>query len=188
MLRKCVIIVLTLAAAGTGILALSTFFPPRFLSTGAGSRAQVICLRTSWVCLIALSENKYFRFAVKRRHLSFSYIDIHDASGRPPDWSVSLLGFGVARTTTHPIKIPAGHGEYPREVNPIWNRKTPELVYSLHLPLWALFGILLIYPTVALTCGPLRAWRRRNRGLCVKCGYDLTGNTSGICPECGTTI
>ena len=21
--------------------------------------------------------------------------------------------------------------------------------------------------------------------ICLKCGYDLTGNTSGICPECG---
>ena len=31
------------------------------------------------------------------------------------------------------------------------------------------------------------AWRRRH-GLCVKCGYDLTGNASGGCPECGTTI
>lgn len=23
-------------------------------------------------------------------------------------------------------------------------------------------------------------------GFCAQCGYDLTGNTSGICPECGT--
>jgi uncharacterized paraquat-inducible protein A len=29
---------------------------------------------------------------------------------------------------------------------------------------------------------------RRRRGLCVKCGYDLTGNTSGVCPECGTPL
>jgi hypothetical protein len=28
---------------------------------------------------------------------------------------------------------------------------------------------------------------RRARGLCVRCGYDLTGNVSGVCPECGTT-
>lgn len=26
---------------------------------------------------------------------------------------------------------------------------------------------------------------RRRRGICVECGYDLTGNVSGICPECG---
>ena len=27
---------------------------------------------------------------------------------------------------------------------------------------------------------------RRVRGLCLACGYDLTGNQSGVCPECGT--
>jgi hypothetical protein len=26
----------------------------------------------------------------------------------------------------------------------------------------------------------------RRRGLCVECGYDLTANASGVCPECGT--
>ena len=26
---------------------------------------------------------------------------------------------------------------------------------------------------------------RNARGLCLACGYDLTGNTSGVCPECG---
>lgn len=33
-----------------------------------------------------------------------------------------------------------------------------------------------------------RAWARRRRtrfGLCVRCGYDLRGNESGRCPECG---
>jgi len=28
----------------------------------------------------------------------------------------------------------------------------------------------------------------RRPGLCEKCDYDLTGNESGICPECGTPI
>jgi hypothetical protein len=38
----------------------------------------------------------------------------------------------------------------------------------------------------------LRAWRtraehrrRRQAGRCAKCGYDLTGNVTGVCPECG---
>jgi hypothetical protein len=30
--------------------------------------------------------------------------------------------------------------------------------------------------------------RRRRQGLCTKCGYDLTGNVSGTCPECGGKI
>lgn len=33
-----------------------------------------------------------------------------------------------------------------------------------------------------------RPEQRRRRGLCVTCAYDLTGNTSGTCPECGTPI
>jgi hypothetical protein len=30
--------------------------------------------------------------------------------------------------------------------------------------------------------------RRRKLGLCLRCGYDLTANVSGVCPECGTEI
>lgn len=45
-----------------------------------------------------------------------------------------------------------------------------------------------IYPTLVFYRGPLRRWRRRRKGLCLKCGYNLTGNTTGICSECGTEI
>ncbi len=34
-------------------------------------------------------------------------------------------------------------------------------------------------------------WRRRRRrgpNACDKCAYDLTGNTTGICPECGAPV
>lgn len=30
--------------------------------------------------------------------------------------------------------------------------------------------------------------RRRERGVCVECCYDLTGNASGVCPECGAKM
>lgn len=30
--------------------------------------------------------------------------------------------------------------------------------------------------------------RRRRLGRCLRCGYDLTGNTSGVCSECGLSI
>jgi hypothetical protein len=30
--------------------------------------------------------------------------------------------------------------------------------------------------------------RRPRRGHCGECGYNLTGNVSGVCPECGSTI
>ena len=38
-----------------------------------------------------------------------------------------------------------------------------------------------------LVCGPREVRRRlrKRRGLCVRCGYDLRGNFSAGCPECG---
>jgi hypothetical protein len=54
------------------------------------------------------------------------------------------------------------------------------------VPTWIVAGALLAYPVLAVTRGPVRRYRRRRRGLCLKCGYDLTGNISGVCPECGT--
>jgi len=50
---------------------------------------------------------------------------------------------------------------------------------------WVPLALLAAYPAVAFVCGPVRRWRRRRKGRCVRCGYDLTGNVSGVCPECG---
>lgn len=41
-------------------------------------------------------------------------------------------------------------------------------------------------PLVCLIRGPLRRLRRRRRGLCINCGYNLTGAPEPRCPECGT--
>jgi hypothetical protein len=30
-----------------------------------------------------------------------------------------------------------------------------------------------------------RRWRETGLPICRGCGYDLTGNVSGVCPECG---
>ena len=55
-------------------------------------------------------------------------------------------------------------------------------IYSCDLPLWIPF-VMVAVPSAWLW------WRGRRRfaaGCCQHCGYDLTGNASGICPECGT--
>lgn len=54
----------------------------------------------------------------------------------------------------------------------------------LYIPLWLSFLIVMI-PTAFLW---LSDRRRYPAGHCTKCGYNLTGNVSGRCPECGTTI
>ncbi len=48
--------------------------------------------------------------------------------------------------------------------------------------------LLATYPAIAFIRDPLRRYRRRRRGLCITCGYNLTGNVSGVCPECGGAV
>lgn len=59
---------------------------------------------------------------------------------------------------------------------------------AIRFPTWPVVVLLFVYPVVALLRGPLRRRRRRRRGQCENCGYDLTGNTSGICSECGAEL
>ena len=46
----------------------------------------------------------------------------------------------------------------------------------------------LFYGLAGAFIGWLKRRRRAPPGHCQKCDYDLTGNESGICPECGTKI
>jgi hypothetical protein len=55
------------------------------------------------------------------------------------------------------------------------------------LPILA-FGLVLgifVFPSVERK---LVRQQRAAAGLCTKCGYNLTGNTSGVCPECGGAL
>jgi hypothetical protein len=64
---------------------------------------------------------------------------------------------------------------WPTYVESIWGD-------MINVPLWMPF-VLIGFPTALLW----RADRRcRRTGHCKECGYNLTGNKSGVCPECGT--
>jgi len=71
-----------------------------------------------------------------------------------------------------------------------WSFQMPHLqlsvtlsIFVLSVPLWMPFAAI-VAPTVWLW---LRA-RRVRPGRCPRCAYDLTGNMSGTCPECGTAV
>jgi len=99
-----------------------------------------------------------------------------------------------------------GHGKLQKQYGPIigrtytiyhWPHPAHNLGYAVHeakildLPIWMMLlviPLLSIYPLYALTTGPLRLRYRRKKGLCLRCGYNLTGNVSGVCPECGERI
>ena len=88
---------------------------------------------------------------------------------------------------------PLGVGYY------VWGHDFPALqesppvrlvlfAFEGYMPFWVPFVLLATYPTIAFIRGPLRRYRRRRKGLCVGCGYDLTGNVTGVCSECGQPI
>ena len=69
--------------------------------------------------------------------------------------------------------------------------------FALPPPVFRFAVSLVILAVSALTWGYIggrvvgarAAWRAKlMEGLCSACGYNLTGNTSGVCPECGTKV
>jgi hypothetical protein len=66
--------------------------------------------------------------------------------------------------------IDFGEGGFRLAVFPCWS----VLLLSLLLPIWWTIR--------------RRAKPAMNRAKCSTCGYNLTGNTSGVCPECGTPV
>ena len=45
-----------------------------------------------------------------------------------------------------------------------------------------------LIPILYVIFAQIRHFSRRKHGRCLSCGYDLTGNESHTCPECGTPI
>lgn len=66
-------------------------------------------------------------------------------------------------------------------VRPEWRN------YFFCIPLAYIAVLAAIVPVRSLILFRRRRRRERN-GQCIHCGYDLTGNTSGKCPECGTPV
>ena len=73
----------------------------------------------------------------------------------------------------------------PFELKPLFQREKNET--SARLPLWAL--LLVVGVPVTIVIWKERLLLRRLRfNKCIGCGYDLTGNVSGVCSECGEKI
>lgn len=65
-----------------------------------------------------------------------------------------------------------------------WSAPIGLLSANVYISLWLLIVLLAPYPLYVIGRSLLDRLRRRP-GACLTCGYDLTGNVSGICPECG---
>lgn len=56
------------------------------------------------------------------------------------------------------------------------------------IPLWIPTSFFLAILCVSWALPAYRRRKRRQHGLCLVCAYDLTGNVSSICPECGAKV
>lgn len=117
-----------------------------------------------------IDEGRSIWIRLSSRNFGAIYSTVDDPL--KPDIRSSWMGFGFGRVRMY---------------------SQPEKVYSntmhaIFCPPWVIVGPLGIYPALVFFRGPFRRWRRRRRGGCLKCGYDLTGNVSSVCPECGTSI
>jgi len=61
-------------------------------------------------------------------------------------------------------------------------------LYGLRLRVSLVIAICMAYPVIAVLVESFRRYRRAAAGYCLICDYDLTGNTSGYCTECGAGI
>lgn len=70
----------------------------------------------------------------------------------------------------------------------------PFVIYSLFRSSWMLYFLNFSVIPIVLTCAWVASRPQRHRALlkennlCWECAYNLTGNTSGVCPECGTKV
>lgn len=64
-------------------------------------------------------------------------------------------------------------------------RQGPYRVIWLVFPLWLTTGLCALLCVLPILTGPVRQWWRKWNGHCIRCGYNLRGNQSGRCSECG---
>jgi len=89
--------------------------------------------------------------------------------------ATQFMGVVWAHYHMNPSPGPRSTGGRPAATQSVWDLELPYyliLAAAALLPAWR-----------------VRRWLRRTPPhCCAACGYNLTGNTSGVCPECGTSI
>ena len=132
----------------------------------------------TWVLLINLSWGNDF-------HL---YSSKGISPGMPFRWKVDLCNTGLYIEHNQYGFDPNFNGRWSCGAYYYTHARLGFRTTNIYIPLWLPLVLFSAYPTIAFFHSPNRRYRRRKKGLCLTCGYDLTGNVSGICPECGERI
>ena len=173
MIRKIIIVALTLGTLGTCLLWVDSY------------RGRVPWKGTvfhGWCMDQELGDDTGIHTTVRVGGICLSYrflLAASAAGGRRTSFLTRNTGY-CFREDYKRCSVNAEH----RSIAPSGMRL---VVNSICLPLWLFAVSFGSYPAIAFIRDPFRSYRRRKRGLCVTCGYDLRGSPER-CPECATEI
>ena len=178
MIRKTIIVVLTLGAVATVAVDLCTI-------VGSCPVRHPCPVRVH----LGRSDRGSERFVYSASHSWYSTIGylrlfIYESGGEPwggawdeegEAWFHAICVAPLLRPSRRIVDVVRIDDVFPSHV----------FQRALVLPRGLFFVVFAAYPTLAFIRGPLRRHRRRKHGLCVRCGYNLTGLPKPRCPECG---
>lgn len=189
MVRKAIIIGLTLGLLATGTLwGLSCICPWSRYYSQYGGGGRVVGKDVSenrYLVDIRASGNVRVGLGIENGALLIVHMESIEPGSTPIGREIRLARFRLWRQV---LKDPILCGQPLLVSMSGGGITTLKLVHGMRIPCWGAVVLFAAYPTIGLLRGPLRRRRRRRGHLCQKCGYNLTGNVSGVCPECGRSL
>ncbi|HKQ49737.1 MAG TPA: hypothetical protein VJZ71_16810 [Phycisphaerae bacterium] len=148
---------------------------PVRIATGVAILGLLCLYAASTVWLFAWNS-KYYSFAVNSGALRALSIVDADPADRIFHQGFSTTGWSLRRIprALHFANAPSYSRKIIRGTQFRW----------VDIPLWMPLLALLLLAALLI----YRDRTRRLPGFCRKCGYNLTGNTTGRCPECGNAV
>jgi len=121
-----------------------------------------------------------------RRRISGRAYALHYAY-RTPSWSFTVLGLGAFGGTASnwPQYLYPSVTSIPSLTGSRWQKDN---YTAIRIPFWML-ALLFSAAPIRLAIRTCAQYTKQRRvGFCRQCGYDLTANVSGVCPECGSSV
>ncbi len=178
-----------LLTCSTAVVLISNYTPQFCERFRIGLEVCVSARRGGWYCRRSLSRAEHLSMRALRGRLALTHSRSDVQVSSYSEWQAGLAGFAISQAIHDPILVgaPIVGTSRPRST-PTMDWSKTRLVRQLRVPLWPLLVAFMTYPIVVVLRRILRRHRWRKHGCCLRCGYDLKGNTSGVCSECGTPI
>jgi hypothetical protein len=194
-LRRTGVVILWAAFLLSALLAglwIKSYLGSDTIAWDYGGSSDPAIRRTQWAV-----QSRRGRLVVGR----FDYLPKRDEWART--WKLGPLGGDVTGTVRYkvgdlPLDWIGSRGQWWEELGfayrhtisgafPTIAFPKPDDLWIVTAPHWPFVLLLGVGPLIAYR-RLARHRRRKRKGLCLNCGYDLQGITSARCPECGTAV